>query len=356
MKLLKKLSLIVICSSFICLCGCTAQTANKPAGKISVLSLEIPTVYVDKEYMISYIDESELSAGNWQMNLLYAVDCGETVAYIFQHDVLTTSSRRFEVYLQYKETGTYKLVKTLSYEDQRVIFSAEAVENCLFFSSADENRAYIDKISLSDGEENCIYSEEKTNGRIPVISTDGEKLYWYSDEADKSVSINSYDIVGCHTETVRKNVLSVNPFDRVVCGAYAVDCDGMAVVFVGGNSIETNIKSDKFDLISTKESVVMWKSYESEYLYIGDTDSGEARELPCRGYMGAGFTENGFYICSNDYSGKNPYERIWIYNAEGRCVFESAEENESAAFACYSDRYDSVLRERDDEVVIYSFS
>lgn len=353
---LKKICAIIISGLVICLCSCAARTADKPVGKISALSLEIPAAYVDREYMLMYIDESDLSDGNRQMDLLYALDCGEAVAYIFQNDVLTTASRKFGIYLQNKETGDHRLLKTLTYENQRMIFSAEADQNYLFFSSVEigENRAYIDKISLLDGKESCIYSENTTTGRIPIISLSGGKLYCYKDEPDESVSIISYDTDSGQAETVRKKVLSVNPFDRAVSGAYAVDSGGTAVVFAGNNSIKTNIRSDEFDLISARGSAVMWKSYESERLYIGDTDSGEVREMPCRGYMGAGFTSNGFYICANDYSEKNSYERISFYNDDSVCVYESAAEGQSAAFAHYSNSFDSVLRERENEIFIYS--
>ncbi len=355
MNFLKKICLIIINGLFICLCSCTAQTSDRSAEKMSVLSLNIPAAYVNREYMLSYLDESELSDGNWQMNLLYSADCGENVAYIFQNDVLTTASRRFDIYLQNKETGNYRLLKTLSYENQRTVFSADANQDYLFFSSVEigENRAFIDKISLSDGEESCIYSENTETGRIPIVSLSGGKLYRYKDEPDKSVSIISYDTESGQAETVRKNVLSVNPFDRVVCGAYAVDSGGTAVVFAGNKSIKTNIKSGDFDLISARGSSVMWKSYESESLYIGDTDSGAVREISCCGYIGAGFTLNGFYICANDYS-ENLYERISFCNDDGACVYESAAEGQSAAFAHYSDSFDSVLRERENEIYIYS--
>lgn len=320
-----------------------SEASIESTDKIIPEVLTVPQVPIDAEYARKNVGEL-MNISDVGAEMVYFVPFGDSVYYLYQHDVWTTMSKRWEIYRQDITTGEVSRSTVLENDYSTAFFSAAVSDKAIYYSVMTERNEWrIIEFSPADNGVSVLLSGEfSDNDRIPVLTCHDGRLSWYEVSDSGKIDLKIYDIASGELSTAAEGVISSNPYERTAGSAYAKDENGKAVVYYPGGTVDTGCASESFSLIAADNNKVIWSettNNRSQRLYLYDrsnSGSGTAYMIPAENYMGAGIINDYFYINNTSSCDGVMSSELMFADTGGKTVYRNSDNGFSWAY-CFSE-------------------
>lgn len=323
--------------------------------------LTIPYIPIDEEYAQKNVGEL-MDISDTGAEMAYFVPFGDSVYYLYQHDVWTTMSKRWEIYRQNITTGEVSRSAMIENDFAMSFFSAAVSDKAIYYSALTaDNEWLIIEFSPANGCVSVLLSGELSDDdRIPVLTCRDDRLSWYEVSDFGKIDLKVYDIGLGELSTAAENVISSNPYERTAGSAYAKNENGKAVVYYSGGIVDTGCASESFSLIAADSNRVIWSETLSNrnlrlYLYdCGNGGSGTAYAVTVANCMGAGIINDYFYVNSTSSTEGVLSSELMFADIGSKTVYRNPDNGFAWAY-CFSEN-DTVGLCQDNKVYLYHIS
>lgn len=313
--------------------------ADRDSMGIESEILTVPDVPIDAEYVQKNVGElMDITSG---AEMAYFVPFEDSVYYLYQHDVWTTMSKRWEIYRQDITTGEVSRSAVLENDYSTAFFSAAVSDEAIYYSVMTDGYGWrIIEFSPADNSVSVLLSGELSgSGRVPVLTCSDGRLSWYEVSDSGKIDLKIYDIASEELSTAAEGVISSNPYERAAGSAYAKDENGNAVVYYPGGTVDTGCASESFSLIAADNNGVIWSetiNNRKQRLYLYDSGSGTAYMIPAENCMGAGIINDYFFINTGSSDDDAPSSGLMFADIDGKTVYRNSD-NVFAWAYCFSE-------------------
>lgn len=322
---------------------------------IAAEALNVPDIPPDAEYTPDKIDElMNISSGG---EMAYFVPFDGSIYYLYQCDVWTTMSKRWDIYRQDIASGEVSRCIVMENERSSSFFSAAASDKAIYYSALDDEGEWsVIEFSPADNGVSVLLSGEiSDNDRVPVLTCRDNVLSWYEVNNSGKINLNLYDLSSRELTTAAEDVISSNPYERATGNAYAKDEDGTAVVYYPGGIVNTGCASESFSLIAADNDKLIWSETLSSgntrlYLYDDGNGSETAYVISTKNHMGAGIINDCFFV-NNGYSDDSTPSELMFFNMDSKSVCRNTVNGFSWAY-CFPES-DTVGLCSDNRIYLY---